>query len=144
MAFIFFSPLGSPVKSCKSPLKRTIVPGSFYGKKTAVYLTPLERKAVKESLPSPPPLPLPSPPTQKTKGKKKKNAAGSKKPGKAAAESKKPEKTFSTTIKPIKLSKMSNRFALKSSQSLISCNCRLLRVRILVFFHHCSLLFLFS
>ncbi|XP_075893661.1 N-acetyltransferase ESCO2 [Nelusetta ayraudi] len=111
---------GSPVKPPrKSPLKRSLVPGSFYGKKTAVYLTPLERKAIKEAVPPPPPLPppVPSPPTQKMMGKKeKKQVKGRKKPGKVAAESKKPGKKwavqpFSTVAKTIRLSKMNNRCA---------------------------------
>lgn len=125
-------PSGSPVKSPrKSPLKRSLVPGSFYGKKTAVYLTPLERKAIKEAVPPPPPLPppVPSPPTQKMMGKKeKKQVKGRKKPGKVAAESKKPGKKwavqpFSTVAKTIRLSKMNNRFVFESSRSQIGCRC---------------------
>lgn len=49
---------GSPAKSPRkaSPFKPRMGSSSFYGKQKTVYLTPLERKKVKESLPSPPPL----------------------------------------------------------------------------------------
>uniref|UniRef100_A0A672IH47 Establishment of sister chromatid cohesion N-acetyltransferase 2 n=1 Tax=Salarias fasciatus TaxID=181472 RepID=A0A672IH47_SALFA len=48
----------SPVKNCatpprKSPLKLSVVTSSFYSKQNSNYLTPLERKAMKESLPLP-------------------------------------------------------------------------------------------
>lgn len=62
-----------------------MVSNSFYGKQKAVYLTPLERKAIKELLPSPPLLP---PPEEKKKGSVKggkkltKAALGSRNPGK--------------------------------------------------------------
>uniref|UniRef100_A0A8C6UKT5 Establishment of sister chromatid cohesion N-acetyltransferase 2 n=1 Tax=Neogobius melanostomus TaxID=47308 RepID=A0A8C6UKT5_9GOBI len=57
----------SPAKSPRkvSPFKPTVGSSSFYGKQKTVYLTPLERKKVKESLPSPPPLP--SPPSSRVK-----------------------------------------------------------------------------
>lgn len=59
--------LASPAKSPRkaSPFKPTVGLSSFYGKQKTVYLTPLERKKVKDSLPSPPPLP--SPPSSKLK-----------------------------------------------------------------------------
>lgn len=114
-SFIFFSP-DSPVKSpCKSPFKRSVIPGSFYGKQKPAYLTPLERKAIKESLPSPsPPPPLASPPAEgKKKSGKKKNLKGGRKSGKMATGSKKTEKLgiqrFTTTAKTIKLTKMNSR-----------------------------------
>uniref|UniRef100_A0A3B3ZI53 Establishment of sister chromatid cohesion N-acetyltransferase 2 n=1 Tax=Periophthalmus magnuspinnatus TaxID=409849 RepID=A0A3B3ZI53_9GOBI len=44
-------PAKSPHKA--SPFKSTLISSSFYSKPKAVYLTPLERKKVKESLPSP-------------------------------------------------------------------------------------------
>uniref|UniRef100_A0A3P8SQC6 Establishment of sister chromatid cohesion N-acetyltransferase 2 n=1 Tax=Amphiprion percula TaxID=161767 RepID=A0A3P8SQC6_AMPPE len=70
---------GSPAQSpCKSPFKPSLVTSSFYGKQKPIYLTPLERKAIKESLPSRPPPP-PSPPTplaQKPEKKTKKNIKG--------------------------------------------------------------------
>uniref|UniRef100_A0A3P9PRS1 Establishment of sister chromatid cohesion N-acetyltransferase 2 n=1 Tax=Poecilia reticulata TaxID=8081 RepID=A0A3P9PRS1_POERE len=45
------SPTGSQSPR-NSPSKPLVVTSSFYGKQKSVYLTPLERKAVKESLPS--------------------------------------------------------------------------------------------
>uniref|UniRef100_A0A3Q4GMJ2 Establishment of sister chromatid cohesion N-acetyltransferase 2 n=1 Tax=Neolamprologus brichardi TaxID=32507 RepID=A0A3Q4GMJ2_NEOBR len=57
------SPAGSPRKS---PFKPSLVTSSFYGKKNPVYLTPLERKALKDSLPCPAAPPSPTM-TQKIK-----------------------------------------------------------------------------
>ncbi|XP_077409670.1 N-acetyltransferase ESCO2 [Vanacampus margaritifer] len=80
------SPRNSPRKAAGSPLKPAIMTSSFYGTRKSVYLTPLERKAVKESLPPPPPLLLSSPGQAKkvekknkvpAKGKRVKAAAGS-------------------------------------------------------------------
>lgn len=95
-----------------------------------MYLTPLERKAIKESAPflPPPPPPAASTMTQKMIGKKK--VKGSKKPGKAATQSKKTEKKlglqpFSTVVKTIKLS---NRFVFLSSLSQLACNHWLFRI----------------
>lgn len=70
-------PAGSPAKSpCKaSPFKRAVGSSSFYGKQKSIYLTPLDRKRIKESLPSPPLPPPPSPQTEKP-DKKKKNVKG--------------------------------------------------------------------
>ncbi|XP_061668239.1 N-acetyltransferase ESCO2 [Syngnathoides biaculeatus] len=51
------SPRKSPRKATGLPLKPAVATSSFYGPKKSVYLTPLERKAAKESLPPPPPLP---------------------------------------------------------------------------------------
>uniref|UniRef100_A0A4W6DF22 Establishment of sister chromatid cohesion N-acetyltransferase 2 n=1 Tax=Lates calcarifer TaxID=8187 RepID=A0A4W6DF22_LATCA len=63
----------SPAKSPrKSPFKPTVVTSCFYGKQKPIYLTPLERKAIKESLPPPPPLPL-QPSTSQAKKPQKKN-----------------------------------------------------------------------
>lgn len=106
--------LGSPAKSPrKSPYKHTVVTSSFYGKKKPIYLTPLERKAIKESLPSPPPPPLPSPPSQEKK-KNKKNVKGGSKLRKVAAKSKTMGKmaiqSYTTSTKAIKLPKLNNRF----------------------------------
>nr|XP_020443242.1 N-acetyltransferase ESCO2 isoform X2 [Monopterus albus] len=53
---------------CNSPFKPSMVTSSFYGKQKSIYLTPLERKAIKESLPS---APLSSPPSQAKKPEKK-------------------------------------------------------------------------
>ncbi|XP_077366678.1 N-acetyltransferase ESCO2 [Festucalex cinctus] len=68
----------SPRKAAGSPLKPAIMTRSFYGPKKSVYLTPLERKAVKESLPPPPPLSSPG----QAKKVEKKNKVPAK--GKAA------------------------------------------------------------
>ncbi|XP_067338739.1 N-acetyltransferase ESCO2 isoform X2 [Channa argus] len=58
----------SPARSShQSPFKQSMVTSSFYGKQKPIYLTPLERKAIKEALPS-----LPSPPSQAKKPEKKK------------------------------------------------------------------------
>ncbi len=111
---VYPSFLDSPAKSPrKSPFKPSMVTSSFYGKQKPIYLTPLERKAVKESLPSSsPPLP-PSPPSQKKK-KNKKNVKGGSKPRKVAAGSRNAGKTglksYTTSTKPIKLPKLGSRF----------------------------------
>lgn len=113
------SPLKSPRRSAdspsksprKAPFKPSMVTSSFYGKQKPVYLTPLERKAIKESLPSPPsPPPLPSPLSQEKKknkknavkrgGKQKKVAAGSSHGGKKAVPK------FTTSSRTIKLTKL--------------------------------------
>lgn len=90
---------------------------SFYGKQKPIYLTPLERKAIKESLPSPPPPPpLPSPPSQE-KRKNKKNVKGGRKLRKVAAGSRNAEKMgiqrYATSERAIKLSKLNSRFVSK-------------------------------
>ncbi|CAJ1078008.1 N-acetyltransferase ESCO2 [Xyrichtys novacula] len=107
-------PAGSPAKSPrKSPFKRSVVTSSFYGKQKPVYLTPLERKAIKESLPPPPhpPAPVASPPSQEKKKRKKgvkggseqrKTTAGSSKAGKMGV------KSVTTSAKTIKLPKPSS------------------------------------
>ncbi|XP_069579595.1 N-acetyltransferase ESCO2 [Brachyistius frenatus] len=89
------SPQKSPRKSAgssprKSPFKRSLVTSSFYGRQKTVYLTPLERKAVKECRPSRPvctPASAQKPEKKKkmTTTKKKKNVKGGRKPRKAAA-----------------------------------------------------------
>ncbi|XP_062293451.1 N-acetyltransferase ESCO2 [Scomber scombrus] len=104
----------SPKKSPpKSPCK--LVPRSFYGQKKPIYLTPLERKAIKDSLPSPPPppAPLPLPPSQAKKTeKKKKNVKGGSKPRKTAGGSSHAGnmgfKGYNTSTKAIKLSKLNS------------------------------------
>lgn len=105
---VFF--LGSPVKSPrKSPVQLSMVTSSFYGQNKPIYLTPLERKAIKDLLPSPPRLP-PSPPPQE---KKKKNVKGGSKKRKVAAASRKAGKTGAvgnaSSSKTIKLSKLNSR-----------------------------------
>uniref|UniRef100_A0A3Q0RNG9 Establishment of sister chromatid cohesion N-acetyltransferase 2 n=1 Tax=Amphilophus citrinellus TaxID=61819 RepID=A0A3Q0RNG9_AMPCI len=86
-------PAGSPARSPrKSSFKTSLVTSSFYGKQKPVYLTPLERKALKESLPCPPaPAALPSPPamTKKPEKKTKKSIKAGSKSRKVARESSK-------------------------------------------------------
>ncbi|XP_016889122.1 N-acetyltransferase ESCO2 isoform X3 [Cynoglossus semilaevis] len=108
----------SPSKSLRnSPFKQKVVSSCFYGKQKTIYLTPLERKAIKDSLPSPPPPPppaLPSPPSQSKKQQrktKKTKATGTIK-RKASVGSKKPVETgiksYVTSTKRIKLSKLNS------------------------------------
>lgn len=96
--------------SNKSPLKNSTVSNSFYGKQKAGYLTPLERKAIKETLPSPSPLPL-LPPSQE---RKKRSAKGGKKRTKAAAGSRNPGKMgigrYTISTKTVKQAKTNSRF----------------------------------
>ncbi|XP_031584656.1 N-acetyltransferase ESCO2 isoform X1 [Oreochromis aureus] len=100
-------PAGSPARSPqKSPFKPSLVTSSFYGKKNPVYLTPLERKALKDSLPCPAAPPSPTM-TQKPEKKTKKNIKGGSKPRSVAGSSKGGKmgtKSYSTSIKRIKLS----------------------------------------
>ncbi|XP_030577539.1 N-acetyltransferase ESCO2 isoform X2 [Archocentrus centrarchus] len=102
-------PAGSPARSPrKSSFKTSLVTSSFYGKQKPVYLTPLERKALKESLPCPPaPAALPSPPamTKKPEKKTKKSIKAGSKSRKVATESSKGG--------AIKLSKSSSSVAAK-------------------------------
>ncbi|TKS76337.1 N-acetyltransferase ESCO2 [Collichthys lucidus] len=110
-------PADSPTKSPKkSPFKPSVVTSSFYGKKKPIYLTPLERKAIKESLPPPPPAPtLPSPPSQEKK--KNKNVKGGSKPRKVAAGSKNAGKmgfqSYTTSSREIKLPKVNSSVSAK-------------------------------
>ncbi|XP_027139828.1 N-acetyltransferase ESCO2 isoform X1 [Larimichthys crocea] len=111
-------PADSPTKSPqKSPFKPSVVTSSFYGKKKPIYLTPLERKAIKESLPPPPPAPaLPSPPSREKK-KNKKNVKGGSKPRKVAAGSKNAGKmgfqSYTTSSREIKLPKVNSSVSAK-------------------------------
>lgn len=90
----------------KSPFKPSMVTSSFYGKQKPVYLTPLERKAIKDSLPSPPP---PSPPSQEKK-KNNKNAKGGSRQRKVVAGTRNAGKTgvksHGTSSKSIRLPKV--------------------------------------
>lgn len=103
-----------------------MVTSSFYGKQKPIYLTPLERKAIKESLPAPPPSPpLPSPPSQeKNKKTNKKNGKGGRKV-KGTAGSRNAQKTgiqhYTTSVKAIKLSKLNRRFVYKEVAVSQSC-----------------------
>lgn len=116
LTFSVYSPffLGSPARSPrKSPRKPSMVTSSFYGQKKSVYLTPLERKAIKESLPSPPPRPLPSPPSQEKKKNKRNVKAGSKQRKVAAGSgnaAKMGTKINVTASKRIQLPKPNSRF----------------------------------
>lgn len=104
-------PTDSPAKSPrKSTFKPSMVTSSFYGKKKPIYLTPLERKAIKESMPSPPPT-LPPPPPQE---KKKKNVKGSSKPRKVAAGFGNAGKMG---VKAIKLPKLNSSFTAKPASA---------------------------
>lgn len=124
--FIF---LDSSAKSPrKSPYKPSVVTSSFYGKQKPVYLTPLERKAIKESLPTPPsPSPPHSPPSQEKKKMNKKNGTGGRKvtAGSKNAEKKKKKKMgiqhYTTSVKAIKLSKLNSRFVYKEVSVSQSC-----------------------
>ncbi|XP_019963833.2 N-acetyltransferase ESCO2 [Paralichthys olivaceus] len=112
----------SPTKSPrKSPVKPTIVTSSFYGKKKLAYLTPLERKAIKESMPSPPSLPLPPSQVKKQEMKSKKKVKGGNKARKIPAGSSKVGKTsfksFTTSTKTIRLSKISSSVAAKPASA---------------------------
>nr|XP_040016652.1 N-acetyltransferase ESCO2 [Gasterosteus aculeatus aculeatus] len=117
---------GSPAKlPQKSPFKPSMVTTSFYGLKKPVYLTPLERKALKDSLPPPPPPPpvvLPSPPSQKKKTHKKSVKGGSKRRKVSAVSSNvwKTALTSNATPKTIKLSKPNSSVAATPASSTIA------------------------
>ncbi|XP_041814637.1 N-acetyltransferase ESCO2 [Chelmon rostratus] len=101
----------------KSPFKPSVVTSSFYGRQKSVYLTPLERKAIKECLPPPPPLP--SPPPQEKK-KKKKNFKGGSVQRKVAAGSNQGKmriQSYSTSSRRIRLPKLSRSVAAKSAST---------------------------
>ncbi|XP_061900879.1 N-acetyltransferase ESCO2 isoform X1 [Entelurus aequoreus] len=91
--------------SSGSPFKHAMVTSSFYGAKKTVYLTPLERKAVKESLPSPPAAP--SPPAQAKKPVKKNTKKAVKECG----------KSYTTFTKTIKLNCSSSAFRKADAKS---------------------------
>ncbi|XP_056873255.1 N-acetyltransferase ESCO2 isoform X1 [Takifugu flavidus] len=95
--WITVSPVTSPNKS---PFKKSIMSNSFYGKRKVNYLTPLERKAIKESLHPPSSLP---PPQEKKKPKMKRGGGRTK----AAARSKETRihryTTSGKTVKQLKL-----------------------------------------
>ncbi|XP_034018432.1 N-acetyltransferase ESCO2 [Thalassophryne amazonica] len=64
----------SPAKSPSGLPTPSIMTSSFYGKQKTVYVTPLERKMIRESLPARPVAP--SPPSQAKKPEKKKSIKG--------------------------------------------------------------------
>ncbi|XP_017293643.1 N-acetyltransferase ESCO2 isoform X2 [Kryptolebias marmoratus] len=119
-------PTGSPSRLPRSsPLKPSVVPSSFYGKQKLVYLTPLERKAIKESLPSlTPPTHPPSPLTKKTRKKIKKNVKEGSKSKKASAESgkggKMGTKISTASTKMINLSEVNSSVAAKPTPAFSS------------------------
>lgn len=94
---------GSPAKSPrKSPRKVSLITSSFYGAQKPNYLTPLERKAIKESLPPPPPAVPTSAkkPEVKKKGKTRKASACSTRGKKTG------NKSNVSSVRSIKLSKL--------------------------------------
>ncbi|XP_026197262.1 N-acetyltransferase ESCO2 isoform X2 [Anabas testudineus] len=114
----------SPAKSpCKSSLKPSMGSSSFYGKQKSIYLTPLERKAIKESLPSPP---LPSPPSQtkKPEKKNKKTVKGGNKLRKVSAgssnEGRMGIKAYATSARTIKLSKLNSSVTAKPAPTKVA------------------------
>ncbi|KAJ4928884.1 hypothetical protein JOQ06_004506 [Pogonophryne albipinna] len=115
---------GSPAKSPrKSPFKPSMITSSFYGQKKTLYLTPLERKVIKD-LPSLP-RPLPSSPSPEKKqppkkrilkgdGKQKKVVLGSSNAGKAFT------KSYMTSPRKIKLPTLGSRFSAKPASTTTS------------------------
>ncbi|KAK5852680.1 hypothetical protein PBY51_006530 [Eleginops maclovinus] len=115
---------GSPAKSPrKSLFKPSMITSSFYGQKKSVYLTPLERKAIKDSLPlSLRPLPSPPSPEKKQQQQKKKNIVkgGSKQKKVVLGSSdagKLGTKSSVTSSKTITLSKLSSSFTAKPAST---------------------------
>ncbi|XP_010766034.1 swi5-dependent recombination DNA repair protein 1 homolog, partial [Notothenia coriiceps] len=118
---------GSPAKSPrKSPFKPSMIPSSFYGQNQHLYLTPLERKAIKD-LPS---LHLPSSPSQEKKqspkkrivkggGKQKKVVLGS---SNAGIYQKAFTKSYETSPRKIKLPTLGSRFVSKSKSTNTCCS----------------------
>ncbi|XP_033931980.1 N-acetyltransferase ESCO2 [Pseudochaenichthys georgianus] len=112
---------GSPAKSPrKSPFKPSMITSSFYGQKKPLYLTPLERKVIKD-LPSLP-RPLPSSPSLEKKkppkkrivkggGKQKKVVLGSSNAGKAFT------KGYTTSPRKIKLPTLGSSFSAKPAST---------------------------
>ncbi|XP_061126467.1 N-acetyltransferase ESCO2 [Syngnathus typhle] len=95
------SPRRSPQKAAGLPVRLATMTSSFYGPKKGVYLTPLERKAVKESLPVPPP----PPPSQGNKMEKKNKKVTKGKQVKVVTV-RSSSRSYSGKPKTIKLSKM--------------------------------------
>lgn len=115
-SFFWLLSVGSPRRSFRnSPAKPSVVTSSFYGKQKSVYLTPLERKAVKESLPFRLSV-LPSPPqaAKKTDEKMKKAAKRGNKPRKSSVGSskraKKETRSSQSPVKKIQLTRCNTRF----------------------------------
>lgn len=91
---------------------------SFYGPKKSVYLTPLERKALKESLPPPPPAQVNKAETKIKKAAKGKQAKAAKgKQAKAATTSS--IRNYAESNKTVRLSKMNwSRFVQEDDHKL--------------------------
>lgn len=111
------SPAKSPRKA--SPFKPTVGSNSFYGKQKTVYLTPLERKKVKESLPSPPALASPSPSVVKkpVNANKRKDKGGKVAKGLSTEEKnnmKNGMKRFATSTSAVKVSTLNNSYNTKA------------------------------
>ncbi|KAM9704082.1 N-acetyltransferase ESCO2 isoform 1-T2 [Menidia menidia] len=119
----------SPTRSPrKSPRKPSVVTSSFYGKQKPMYLTPLERKVIKEclpshhaALPSPPPPPLAKKAAKKT-SKSTKSAKKGSKPRKKSLGSNKggkmDSKSYLKATKSISLSELKSRAAAKPASSV--------------------------
>lgn len=87
-----------------------MVTSSFYGKQKAIYLTPLERKALKDSLPPPPSLHPPPSQARKPEENKKSVKGGNKMKRVSATSSKtgkmnNKSRATSAKTKPSKLSR---------------------------------------
>ncbi|XP_072299989.1 N-acetyltransferase ESCO2 [Eucyclogobius newberryi] len=112
------SPAKSPRKA--SPFKPAVISSSFYSKQKSVYLTPLERKKVKESLPSPPLLPTsPSSEVKKAATINQKDVKGVKKARKLSTDSKQDVKIgikrYATSTNAVKVSALNNRYSAKAA-----------------------------
>ncbi|XP_028997401.1 N-acetyltransferase ESCO2 isoform X2 [Betta splendens] len=112
-------------QNCPSPLKPSIVTNSFYGKQKTVYLTPLERKAIKDSLPSPPSVPRPpSEAKEPDENKKKSVKRGNKMKKVSAGSNNKGNRSIKnlSSVKTIKLSKLNSVATSESSTAVSSAN----------------------
>ncbi|XP_008395508.1 N-acetyltransferase ESCO2 isoform X2 [Poecilia reticulata] len=118
-------PAGSPCRSPRnSPSKPLVVTSSFYGKQKSVYLTPLERKAVKESLPSRLSA-LASPPqsAKKTDKKMKKTAKRGNHPRKSSVGSnKRAKKETRSSPSPVKTIQLTRCNTSAASNPTSSCS----------------------
>ncbi|XP_033991623.1 N-acetyltransferase ESCO2 [Trematomus bernacchii] len=117
---------GSPAKSPReSPFTPSMITSSFYGQKKPLYLTPLERKAIKDLMPSLP-RPLPSPPSQEKKQppKKKRIVKGGSKQKKVVLGSSNAVKAFTksymTSPRKIKLPTLGSRFSANPASTTTS------------------------
>ncbi|XP_059897183.1 N-acetyltransferase ESCO2 isoform X2 [Gadus macrocephalus] len=114
------SPPGSPAKS---PRKRGMVASSFYGTQKPLYLTPLERKLVKElkGVSAAPALPPPPPPPKQQVAKKPKPSVGAKQRKKgtaSASDVKRAMKSYMAPPKRISLKNLSSSAVLVPTSSV--------------------------